>query len=495
MVSHAASWYEAAGALATDPAVQTNDDRDTPREDGAKMRETVNAVVAEYDKIGAGEMAQQCLDASRIVQIAESKTGWKEIVFLIAALASFTVALFITKVIASMFDIAVAKLLWIPIGLCVAGLVALFIAIRRAGKHKMAIAAGAALSALGVISVVDPVRHAFFETVASLLIWFTSLYVPFVLAIIGASGVLIVIMLVFHSLCPSVGAFVGKIIKNLVALAVIPIVSGVVFLLIMSIVAPSVDKYTGGRYSDDDMSHVMAGVPFTSYPKDVRQSAADMARVAEASYGASLPNGAKAITSFLTSPSARELNVKSWDESSATIETKSGLVAQVFKRKTGWLGSETAVVFRGTASVKDAKEDIEQFYGVGRQQQYKEAAALVRAIRETTDGPVVLLGHSLGAGQAQYALAMNVASGQMRGVGFNAAGLSAERISDAELQEGGSSIAAAGAFANVRMDNDPVSSAGTLLGNVVTVESGGAKGFSSHAISTLAAAMERAANK
>ena len=57
------------------------------------------------------------------------------------------------------------------------------------------------------------------------------------------------------------------------------------------------------------------------------------------------------------------------------------------------------------------------------------------------------------------------------------------------------SIAAAGAFANVRMDNDPVSSAGTLLGNVVTVESGGAKGFSSHAISTLAAAMERAANK
>ena len=145
--------------------------------------------------------------------------------------------------------------------------------------------------------------------------------------------------------------------------------------------------------------------------------------------------------------------------------------------------------------MKDAKEDIEQFYGVGRQQQYKEAAALVRAIRETTDGPVVLLGHSLGAGQAQYALAMNVASGQMRGVGFNAAGLSAERISDAELQEGGSSIAAAGAFANVRMDNDPVSSAGTLLGNVVTVESGGAKGFSSHAISTLAAAMERAANK
>ena len=98
MVSHAASWYEAAGALATDPAVQTNDERDTSREDGAKMRETVNAVVAEYDKIGAGEMAQQCLDASRIVQIAESKTGWKEIVFLIAALASFTVALFITKV-------------------------------------------------------------------------------------------------------------------------------------------------------------------------------------------------------------------------------------------------------------------------------------------------------------------------------------------------------------------------------------------------------------
>lgn len=145
--------------------------------------------------------------------------------------------------------------------------------------------------------------------------------------------------------------------------------------------------------------------------------------------------------------------------------------------------------------MKDVIEDIEQFYGVGEQSQYKEAASVVRAVREAADGPIVILGHSLGAGQAQYALAMNADVGHMRGVGFNAAGLSAERISDAELRVGGSSVAAAELFANVRMDNDPVSSAGTLLGNVVIVESNGTKGFSSHSISTLAEAMERAARQ
>ena len=93
--------------------------------------------------------------------------------------------------------------------------------------------------------------------------------------------------------------------------------------------------------------------------------------------------------------------------------------------------------------MKDVIEDIEQFYGVGEQSQYKEAASVVRAVREAADGPIVILGHSLGAGQAQYALAMNADVGHMRGVGFNAAGLSAERISDAELRVGGSSVAAA----------------------------------------------------
>lgn len=489
--AHAMSWYDAVGALATDPVAQVDNMRDAAAKDGAKMRAVVNAVVSEYDKIGAGSIAQQCLDASRIVQIAESRTGWKEIVFLIAVIVSLAVALFITKVIASMFNIAVAKLLWIPIGLCVAGVVALFYALRRASKHKMAVAAGVALSALGVVSVVDPVRHAFFDVVAALLIWFTSIYVPFVLAIVGAVGILLVIMLVFNSLCPSVGSFIGTIVKNLVALAVIPFVGGIVFLLIMSVVAPRVDKYTGGGSSKGGVASTVAGVPFTSYPKDVRQTATEIARVAEASYDASLPDGTMASNTFLAR-AAKEVNLKSWDERSGMLETKAGLVAQVIKHKTGWFGSETAVVFRGTASLKDVKEDIEQYYGVGEQRQYKEAASLVRSVRETVGGPIVVLGHSLGAGQAQYALAMNAGGNNIRGIGFNAAGLSAERMADAELQEGGSSVVAAGLFAHIRMDNDPVSSMGTLLGNVVTVSPGAAKGLASHSISALVDAMEAA---
>ena len=490
----ATSWYEAADVLAIDPSALTDDGLGQKNADGANMREKADAIVAEYDKIGAGEMVQQCLDASRIVQIAESRTGWKEVVFLVAAFVAFTVSLFITKIIASMFKIAVAQLLWIPIGVCVAGIVALFVALRRASKYKMAVAAGAALSALGIVTVVDPVRHAFFDTVAWVLMLFASIYVPFVLFVIGAAGVLLALMILFNNLCPSVGACIGWVLKNLVALAVIPFVSCIVFLVIMSVVTPSVDKLAGGEQSDGGASAV-AGVPFASYPRNIRQTAVEMARVANDSYGGPLPDGAEPSTAFMTSPSIRNVDLRSWDASRAALETKSGLVAQVFKHKTGWLGSEMVVVFRGTASVKDLFEDGKQFSGLGEPRQYKEAAALVRAVLEAHDGPVVLIGHSLGAGQAQYALAMNVGSGKMRGVGFNAAGLAAELISDAELREGGSSVAAAGAFANIRLDNDPVSSAGTLLGNVVVVESGGSKGISSHSMLTLIAAMERAANQ
>lgn len=326
---YAASWYEAAGALAADPAADVEDEQDTTSDDGAKMRATVESVVSEYDKIGVRDIAQQCLDASRIVQIAESRTGWKEMVFIVAVIASLALALFITKVLASTFNVAVAKLLWIPIGLCVAGVIALLAALRKAGKLGMAVSAGAALSALGVVSAVDPVRHAFFDTVASLLIWFTSIYVPFVLAIAGVAGMLLVIMILFKTLCPSVGSFIGTILKNLVALAVIPFVSGLVFLLIMSVVAPSVDKFTGRKTSDDDRSIIVAGTPFTSYPKGVRETAAEMARVAEASYGAPLPAGTKSAKAFLTSEAAKEINLKSWDEHSGTLVTKSGLVAQI----------------------------------------------------------------------------------------------------------------------------------------------------------------------
>ena len=152
------------------------------------------------------------------------------------------------------------------------------------------------------------------------------------------------------------------------------------------------------------------------------------------------------------------------------------------------------MVFRGTADAKDGLEDWRQLFGERHAPQYVDAAALVRLVRESTDLPLVVLGHSLGGGQTQYGVAMNQGGGDIRGVGFNPAGLSSNSVRDIEMRRGeGDSVRSAQSLAMIRLDNDPISTAGVLLGRVVFVASGGIRGLAAHSITTLAEAMEMAA--
>lgn len=609
----ATSWYDAAGALAagvatsdTSPSKSGNGgkapsgatngeearhemtpeshsgsssrnrrrtDEAAAREEAERFRQTMRAIVAEYDRIGAGELAQQCIDASRIVQIAENPSGWREILFLLAGLVSLIAALFITKILASMFKIEIAQLLWIPIAGCLTFLIGLFMAIRAAKKRKAAVAAGIALSAAGVISFVDPVRHAFFGIVADVFVIFTAWYVPLVMV----AGTIIVLLVILFFLCNSIGGGFGAIgaflLRNTIGLIVIPGVCAVLFLAILSVVEPWFTGHAGElaavweeeayvpkpdlkaeaadleslrqlgieverdfeslireirRLSSESESEThdwhdvwhrpviepegqpagggtapspsgasMAGrggaVPFAAYPRDVRLAAAEMARAAEGVYDGRLPRGAKPFDGFLPKWKQEAASAHEWNGATGMLSTQSGLAAQVFQRSVGWHGSEMVVVFRGTASAKDGLEDWRQLLGTGRAPQYAEAAALVRAVRASTDLPLVVFGHSLGGGQTQYAVAMNQGGGDIRGVGFNPAGLSANSVRDIELRRGeGDSVRAARSLAMVRLDNDPVSTAGMLLGRVVVVDSGGIRGFAAHSITTLAEAMERA---
>lgn len=485
---------------------------ESEREDAANLRETMNAVVAEYDKIGAGELARQCIDASRIVQIAENPSGWREILFLFAGLASLLAALFITKMFASMFKVEIAQLMWIPIAACIALLVGLFAAIHSAKKHKVAIAAGVALSAAGVVSLVDPVRHAFFGVVANAFAVFTAWYVPIAGAAISIAGLLFVFTLLCRQMGGGLGSVGAFVLRNAIGLVAIPGVCAFLFLAILSIVDPWLedrmdelaspweegmsDADTGTSWQNDlgDNLQGMVGgeVPFSAFSEEVRKTAAEMARATEGVYDGTLPRGATPFNGFLSHPAMHAMSPSSWNWRNGTFTTQSGLVAQVFSRSTGSHGSEMMVVFRGTASAKDGLEDWRQLFGDGFAPQYAEAAALVRAVRATTDLPVVVLGHSLGGGQTQYAVAMNQGSDEIRGVGFNPAGLSANSLGDIEGRRGeGDSVRAARFLATVRLDNDPVSTAGVLLGRVVVAESGGVRGTAAHSIATLAKSMER----
>ncbi len=610
----APSWYDTAGALAagvassgTSPSQSGNNDKTpsggangeqvdyevTPethsgsshrnrhrtneasaKDEAERLRQTMRAIVTEYDRIGAGELAQQCIDASRIVQIAESPSGWREILFLLAGLISLIAALFITKILASMFKIEIAQLLWIPIAGCLTLLIGLFMAIRAAKKRKAAVAAGIALSAAGVISFVDPVRHAFFGIVADVFVIFTAWYVPLVMM----AGTIMFLLFVFFFLCKSMGcgfdAIGAFLLRNTIGLIVIPGVCAVLFLAILSVVEPWFTGHAGelaaawedktyihqpginsetadleslrqlgleaerdfealisevsrlsseseaethdwhdvwhrpvigieGQSTDGGTVPSQSGaspsghggaVPFAAYPKNVRRAAAEMARAAEGVYDGRLPRGAKPFDGFLPKWEQDAVSAHKWNGETGMLSIQSGLAAQVFLHRVGWHGYEMVVVFRGTASAKDGVEDWRQLLGGGFAPQYAEAAVLVRAVRASTDLPLVVIGHSLGGGQTQYAVAMNQGSSDIRGVGFNPAGLSANSIRDIEMRRGeGDSVRAARSLAMVRFDNDPVSTAGMLLGRVVVVDSGGIRGFAAHSIKMLAEAMERAA--
>ena len=609
-VSAATSWYEAAGVLAAGVAASKagengvasdvggaangghggsasgksgvsrkdgNRNEDiSVREDAERFRETMRSIVAEYDKIGAGELARQCIDASRIVQIAENPSGWREILFLLAGLVSLIAALFITKILASMFKVEIAQLLWIPIAACIAVLVGLFVAIRAAKKRKVAVAAGVALSAAGVISFVDPVRHAFFGIVADIFLIFTAWYVPIVASVISLAGLLFVFLVLLKHLGGDwLGSVVLFVLRNAIGFVAIPGVCAFLFLAILSVVGPWFEGHAGelattwedgqslrqsevsgasaswnplrlkadeeerefenisrliGRSSSESESeahawsnghegrvagtdaaaHVPNGeagrqsggysrldvgaTPFSAYPREIRKAAVEMARAAEGVYHGTLPRGAKPFDGFLGHSEMQSIKGRTWNRRTGTFSSQSGLVAQVFQRRTGWRGAEMVVVFRGTADAKDGLEDWRQLFGERHAPQYVDAAALVRLVRESTDLPLVVLGHSLGGGQTQYGVAMNQGGGDIRGVGFNPAGLSSNSVRDIEMRRGeGDSVRSAQSLAMIRLDNDPISTAGVLLGRVVFVASGGIRGLAAHSITTLAEAMEMAA--
>lgn len=493
LASAAMSWYDAVWALASGSSTlsQKSNGMAGSGNDGAKMRQAAETVVAEYEKIGAGEIAQQCIDASRIVEIAEQPTGLREMAFLLASIISLFLALMVTYFLANMFKVEIAKLLWLPIGGVLLLLGVAWQSYKAAKKRKFAIAAGVALSATGVISVVDPVRHAFFDLVASIFLGFTSFYVPFASAAIGLIGILFLAIFLFKNLGGGMFAKIAQwLLRNSIGFVVIPLVCAFSFLGILSIVGPWIDAKVASKSGADlpDYSLPDTSVPFSSYPNDVRVAVGEMARAAEIVYDGQLPKGVEVWNDYLFGGALAD--VQSWKWRNGVMTTPSGTELQVYRRNTGTGDGEIAVIFRGTASLKDGMADLKQLFGDESEAQYEEAAAIVRAVRKSTDLPVVVLGHSLGGGQAQYAVAQNVELGGIRGVGFNPAGLSARSVKAIE-RICGSATAAARSFANVRIDNDPISTVGVLLGQVVNVPSRGSKGIESHRMGTLAREIER----
>lgn len=96
-----------------------------------------------------------------------------------------------------------------------------------------------------------------------------------------------------------------------------------------------------------------------------------------------------------------------------------------------------AVAFRGTKTLTDWWEDVIQCFGL-TPPQFRLAADLVRAVCETTDKDVVLVGHSEGGGEVQYALVKNslrcwTGRREIQGVTINSQRLSPRLLDELRL--------------------------------------------------------------
>lgn len=137
----------------------------------------------------------------------------------------------------------------------------------------------------------------------------------------------------------------------------------------------------------------------------------------------------------------------------------SGFNAALFKDPQG----NYVLAFRGTElTAGDLYTDAAQIIGSKEATaQYRAAAKLLGSLLSRTDGPVSVIGHSLGGGLANYAVAANDCGGRVFCATYNAAGLSEETLASLPADR----IAEAGrSTVNLRNDGDPVSFVGAHVG-------------------------------
>lgn len=201
-------------------------------------------------------------------------------------------------------------------------------------------------------------------------------------------------------------------------------------------------------------------------------------------YNYSLPEG----YSLCNESEVPEILAMFYDDQTGIISTPSGFKALLMKSD-----DDIVLAFAGTETGKKAETDrthsmqadIVQRIG-GYSTMYHDAAGITHMLLEHhPEKPFKLVGHSLGGGLAQYALATNIESesNRLQGWTFNSAGLSASTLGAIGVER---IKAAQQNITNVRVEGDPVSAGssmgekfkGALLGKVWTLKREGASSMS-----------------
>ena len=157
----------------------------------------------------------------------------------------------------------------------------------------------------------------------------------------------------------------------------------------------------------------------------------------------------------------------------------SGFQAEIFKDP---VTKRLTLAFRGSEPLDFADWGTDALQALGGDTtQYAAAAKLLGALLANTTEPIDVVGHSLGGGLAQYAMASNDCQGRVEGYTFNAAGLSDDTVASLSPER---IAAAAEHLTNVRVQGDIVSFVGSHIGNIFDVEKASGTG-NAHRIETV----------
>ncbi|MBR1837547.1 MAG: alpha/beta hydrolase [Kiritimatiellae bacterium] len=201
-------------------------------------------------------------------------------------------------------------------------------------------------------------------------------------------------------------------------------------------------------------------------------------KLADAAYGKEAPPpGCEALSKkdveSLLSGSSNKYEVKP----DGTITLKGLKGGSGFNAMLFWDSSnpkKLVVAYRGTEGFTapgDLWTDAVQVVGTSEKPttQYQAAADVLNSVLANHPGEVVVTGHSLGGGLANYAMAANDLDGRVKGYTYNAAGLSEETWKHLQTNNRDGLQKASDATVNVRNEGDPVSYVGAHVGAMYEV--------------------------